>query len=66
MNYLMGIDMGTTATKIILIDLEGHVVSSVEKPPPCFRNMPVGRKKMPTSGGEMCRRVYPNASALPE
>jgi len=30
--YLMGIDIGTTATKIILIDLVGHVVSSVEKP----------------------------------
>jgi xylulokinase len=30
--YLMGIDVGTTATKIILIDLDGHVVSSVEKP----------------------------------
>ena len=30
--YLMGIDIGTTATKIILIDLEGRVVSSVEKP----------------------------------
>lgn len=29
--YLMGIDVGTTATKIILIDLEGHVVASVEK-----------------------------------
>ena len=32
MTYLMGIDIGTTATKIILIDLEGHVVASVEKP----------------------------------
>ena len=30
--YLMGIDIGTTATKIILIDLSGHVVASVEKP----------------------------------
>ena len=30
--YLMGIDIGTTATKIILIDLDGHVVASVEKP----------------------------------
>src|SRR3990172_10921480 len=30
--YLMGIDIGTTATKIILIDLEGHVVASVDKP----------------------------------
>lgn len=32
MTYLMGIDMGTTATKIILIDLAGNVVASVEKP----------------------------------
>jgi xylulokinase len=30
--YLMGIDIGTTATKIILIDLDGHVVASIEKP----------------------------------
>jgi xylulokinase len=30
--YLMGIDIGTTATKIILIDLDGHVIASVEKP----------------------------------
>ncbi len=30
--YLLGIDIGTTATKIILIDLKGHVVASVEKP----------------------------------
>lgn len=30
--YLMGIDIGTTATKIILIDPDGHVVASVEKP----------------------------------
>jgi len=30
--YLMGIDVGTTATKIILIDVEGHVVASVELP----------------------------------
>jgi xylulokinase len=28
----MGIDIGTTATKIILIDLAGHVVASVKKP----------------------------------
>jgi len=28
----MGIDIGTTATKIILIDLNGHVIASVEKP----------------------------------
>jgi xylulokinase len=30
--YLMGIDIGTTATKIILIDLLGHVVASVDQP----------------------------------
>ncbi len=30
--YLLGIDVGTTATKIILIDLDGHIVASVEKP----------------------------------
>ncbi len=30
--YLMGIDIGTTATKIILIDQAGHVVASVENP----------------------------------
>jgi xylulokinase len=30
--YLMGVDVGTTATKIILIDLDGHVVASVKKP----------------------------------
>src|SRR4030042_5454892 len=30
--YLMGIDIGTTATKIIMIDLDGHVIASVEKP----------------------------------
>jgi len=30
--YLMGIDVGTTATKIILIDLQGRVVASVEQP----------------------------------
>src|SRR5512143_1640985 len=29
--YLMGIDIGTTATKIILIDLDGHVVASAEE-----------------------------------
>ena len=28
--YLIGIDIGTTSTKIILIDLDGHVVASVE------------------------------------
>jgi xylulokinase len=28
----MGIDIGTTATKIIIIDLDGHVIASVEKP----------------------------------
>jgi xylulokinase len=30
--YLMGIDIGTTATKIILINVEGQIVASVEKP----------------------------------
>ena len=30
--FLMGIDIGTTATKIVLIDLEGQIVASVEKP----------------------------------
>lgn len=30
--YLMGIDIGTTATKVILIDLDGHVVASAEEP----------------------------------
>lgn len=30
--YLMGIDIGTTATKIILINLNGQIVASVEKP----------------------------------
>ncbi len=31
-NYLIGIDVGTTATKIILIDLAGNIVSSVSRP----------------------------------
>jgi xylulokinase len=30
--YLMGIDIGTTATKIILIDVDSHVIASVEEP----------------------------------
>lgn len=30
--YLMGIDIGTTATKIILIDQQGHIVASTEQP----------------------------------
>jgi xylulokinase len=34
--YLMGIDVGTTATKIILIDLDGHVVASSEQPSTLF------------------------------
>jgi len=31
-NYLIGIDIGTTATKIILIDLEGNIVASITRP----------------------------------
>src|SRR4030042_4405287 len=30
--YLRGSDSGTSASKIILIDLHGHVIASVEKP----------------------------------
>jgi xylulokinase len=30
--YLLGIDIGTTATKVIVIDLQGHIVASVERP----------------------------------
>ncbi len=30
--YLMGIDIGTTSTKVIIIDLHGNVVSSTERP----------------------------------
>jgi xylulokinase len=29
--YLLGIDIGTTATKVILIDLDGHIVADVSK-----------------------------------
>ncbi|MGB9673992.1 MAG: FGGY-family carbohydrate kinase, partial [Anaerolineales bacterium] len=31
-SYLLGIDIGTTATKIILIDLHGHLLSEVSLP----------------------------------
>jgi len=30
--YLLGIDIGTTATKVILVDLAGHIVAETEKP----------------------------------
>jgi len=38
--YLLGIDIGTTATKVILIDLDGHVVADASRPANLYSPQP--------------------------
>ena len=52
--YLLGIDIGTTGTKILLIDLAGGVKSDVNLA--CHINFircRIGRRRIRTNGGAM-------------
>ena len=31
MDYLIGVDLGTTSTKVVLFDTKGHVIASANK-----------------------------------
>ena len=40
MDYLIGVDLGTTSTKAVLFDTAGHVVASANKGYPLYRDEP--------------------------
>ncbi|CAM4351480.1 gluconokinase [Weissella hellenica] len=40
MDYLIGVDLGTTSTKVVLFDTKGHVVSSANKGYKLYRDAP--------------------------
>ncbi|MDN6900747.1 gluconokinase [Oenococcus sicerae] len=40
MDYMIGVDLGTTSTKSVLFDLEGHVLASSSKGYPLYRDEP--------------------------
>lgn len=39
-NYLIGVDLGTTSTKVVLFDTRGHVVASANNPYPLYQDTP--------------------------
>ena len=40
MEYLIGVDLGTTSTKAVLFDTEGHVIASANKGYKLYRDEP--------------------------
>lgn len=40
MNYLLGLDLGTTGAKALLVDIDGHVISQGYHEYPCFYPKP--------------------------
>lgn len=40
MDYLIGVDLGTTSTKVVLFDTEGHVIASANKGYKLYRDAP--------------------------
>ncbi|KGH97381.1 gluconokinase [Oenococcus oeni] len=40
MDYMIGVDLGTTSTKSVLFDLKGHIIASSSKGYPLYRDKP--------------------------
>ncbi len=54
---LLGIDIGTTATKIIIIDLHGHLLADVSLPSELFSFHAGWAEEDANSGGECTQGI---------
>ncbi len=51
MRYLIGIDVGTSATKTVLFDEEGRVTASASQEYPLYQRTTAGRSSGRRTGG---------------
>ena len=38
--YMIGVDLGTTSTKVVLFDLKGHAIATANNPYPLYQDTP--------------------------
>lgn len=50
MNYLIGIDLGTSSTKTVLFDEKGEVIASASKDYPCTHHTTAGQSRNRKTG----------------
>lgn len=51
MEYLIGIDVGTSATKTVLFDKKGNIIASASRSIRCISRITAGRSRNPRIGG---------------
>lgn len=51
MNYLIGVDLGTSGTKTVLFDTEGTVISSATVEYPMYQPKTAGQSRRRRTGG---------------
>lgn len=58
--YFIGIDLGTSAMKLLLVENDGAIVNSTTKEYPLRFPHPVGRNRIRPNGGARCFRASPS------
>lgn len=56
MNYLLGVDLGTSGTKTVLFDEDGNVIASKTIEYPLYQEKTAGQSRSRSIGG-MRRRI---------
>jgi sugar (pentulose or hexulose) kinase len=56
--YLLGVDIGTSGVKALLIDESGAVVASASESYPLYTPRPLWAEQNPTTGGREPARRY--------
>ena len=60
--YLIGVDLGTSGTKTVLFDTEGSVIASKTIEYPLYQERKTaGRSRTPSTGGTPRRRSAPSS-----
>ncbi len=44
--YMIGVDLGTTSTKVVLFDLKGHAIATANNPYPLYQDTPTWLRKI--------------------
>ena len=58
MGYYIGIDLGTSAVKMLLMDANGDIIKSIAKEYPIYFRKMVGQNKILKIGGMLLKQVY--------
>ena len=56
----IGIDLGTSAVKLLLVDLQGTVLNTVSREYPCTSRSPAGPNRTRRTGGRRYGRASGN------